>query len=212
MKKKFVSAFLALVGAYAFAAPMPARADAGFSPSNLTTLGMLFPDTCIPIGTSEYCISFTNAAYLAQLAMAGTQNQMGSMLQQGLQDGRIGSIEHDFGLTDVTGLNNNVAILGGALANPKAPVYGASAAYLAQQAATGNTNDPLYQAMVTDGGQSALAQEQLNGVALMKLVGAITAGNTLVATQQQESAKAGQTATDNMGSYMDLNGQSGFAW
>lgn len=203
MFKRLAAVAAVVVGLSAGIVPAPASADFQFSPANVSSLASLFPDTCIPWGTSGVCITFTNASYLTQFATAQNSVQMGQMLSQGLQDGRIGDLASQFGVSDPIGYQFQMSVAAAIASNPSNPALAAAQAYQRQSQGSTNDNQALYQAMQTNG-VGSLSAEQLNGVALMRLLSAVKQQNDLTAASQVQSAQVARTQLQQVGSLLDV--------
>jgi len=84
-----------------FGASRPASADFPFAGPSSTLLSLL-PDTCVPLGSSEYCITLTNATYQSMLGMLDGQTQMGQMMSQQLKSINYYQLSLDLGIIDPT--------------------------------------------------------------------------------------------------------------
>jgi hypothetical protein len=208
MVKRIAAVAAALAFGSVVATSSPASANFQFSPQDISGLAALMPDTCIPVGTSGMCITFTNASYLTQLATARNSTQMGQMLAQGLTDGKLGSLGGDFGISDPTGFDAGARIAAAVLQHPSSPSYYAALATQLQADQQKKDAEALYSAMDADGGQSPLAAAQLTGVATMNVAAQLATANQLAAARVLQDQQVSQSAMVAVGSLLDLNNKA----
>ena len=179
------------------ASTLPARADFHFQfPSSNFYLGLL-PDTCIPIGTSEYCISFTNATWQTSMQSLAGQIQQAQMESQNLKDA-------DPPPTDADGTQSADALCAAGDADPKTAAK-LTAAFIKINAIADHviTNSVANQAFHSIG---SLAASQMQAQAVSRARSAADAQLCMTAAQQTQDELQMQKSVDFANDMFDLNG------
>jgi hypothetical protein len=197
------AAALAVLGAVA-AATAPARADYPYTPPSTSSWASFVPDRCFPYGSSQYCLTFTNATYQTQQGQLASTIDTNQILAAALQDGRLAALAQRWGVNDPSFGGTMFAIGNVAREQPDNPGYAVAQVIAARGSSWQADLAGLLNALTNDGSASPVAAAQLAGVANLEVAGSMQAQTQLMAAQVQQNTAIARQAVRDVGSMLDV--------